>query len=66
MEYTIDMIDIDKLRESIYDYYESAFFIGIGPALSDLTFVKTLSDEALFEYAKIRFDLSGFIKGKVK
>ena len=65
MKYTMDDLDLNKVREFLIDYYESAYFVGIPSAKKDLDLVKECSDEDLLEFVnKTTFNYQLFEKKK--
>lgn len=65
MNYKLEDLEIDKVRAWLLDYYESAYFFGIGPAASDYSYVQNASDEELIEFInKAGFNFDQFKKGR--
>lgn len=63
MNIDIDVIDIEKLRKDLIDYFTSAMFIVSPVALVDLTEVENARDEMVIKIAlDNKFDLSKYIK----
>ena len=63
MTVDIDEIDVDKLREDLYDFFTGAYFNVSPVALMDMTKVETASDEEIIRIAIAnRFDLNRYLK----
>lgn len=63
MEYSVENIDIEKLRKYIEEYYMSAYFCGIDSIIGELAYVQTISDEKLIQYAiSTNINLNDFLK----
>lgn len=63
MEYSVENIDIEKLRKYIEEYYMNAYFCGIDSIIGELAYVQTISDEKLIQYAiSTNINLNDFLK----
>ena len=65
MEYNINDYNMDAIRQFFIDYYEQAYFCGIGMAASDCAIIQNASDEELLEIA-IQSDLIDINDYKIK
>ena len=67
MKYTVDDLNLDKVRLFLEDYYDAARFAGIPGAKEDYELVRNASDEELVEFLnKCNFNLSVYKKSKKK
>lgn len=66
MEYSVEELNMDEVRKFLLDYYESAYFMGIGPAAADYSFVQIATDEELVEFInKAGFNMEEYRKKKI-